>query len=487
MALAIVKQPIWDKLGYVPNEAQEKIHAAAIRNRVVAAGRRTGKSTGGGHELVPCAFQAYYNRRMLEDLGKRQEYWIAGPNYSDSEKEFRVFWNDCKKLGIPFDRPGTYNDARSGSMQISLWGGKFLVQAMSAAHPESLVGEGLFGVIMAEAAKMKESTWSKFIRPTLADFKGWSLFNSTPEGKNWFYDLWKKGKDPNEVDWWSMRAPSWMNSRVFPMGATPEGLKMLMDTYEKGLPITPELRLMSGVDPEIISMWTDLGQEMFNQEVAALFSEYVGRVFKDWDEEVHVTDLAYNSRWPLYIATDYGWTNPNVALFLQVDPFDNVYVIGEYYERGRTDDEFAEDLLNHVRLGPLCAKATNLYGDPEDPGATTVLARKLKLRPQTGTGGQRNIRINLIRKWLKVPNLHLPFGHPDRLPKLLVDRSCTNLVREMDAYRYPQNKSEIKGNAEDPMKKDDHTPEALGRFFAGKYGHTIKRGGRPRQTTAHMG
>jgi hypothetical protein len=456
MALAIVKDRIWPALNYVPNPAQSPIHKDTTRNRVVAAGRRTGKSTAGGHELVPEAYRAYFNRGRLEELGIRMEFWIVGPNYTDSEKEFRVFYNDLKRLKMPMDRPGTYYDARSGNMAISLWGGKFIVSAKSAAHPEALVGEGLFGVIMAEAAKMKASVWTKFVRPTLADFQGWALFNSTPEGKNWFYDLWADGQDPSKEEWSSHRFPSWYNTKVFPGGRR---------------------------DPEILSLENDLTGEAFNQEVGAQFSEYVGRVFKAWDEEIHVRDIAYDPDLPVYLATDYGWTNPNVGLFIQKDHWDNIYVIAEYYERGRTDEEFASDLLE--RWPGLCAKALTLYPDPEDPKASATISRALRLNVAGNTGGLIKDRIDLIRKWLKVVNTHLPEGHVDRQPKLFVDRKCVNTIREMDAYRYPEKKSDSDANEkENPLKKDDHCPEALGRFFGGHYGSF--GAGRPRQRQAKV-
>ena len=87
----IVKDRVWPKLRYRPNEAQVKIHNSVARNRVAAAGRRIGKSTCGGHELIPEAYRAYFNKGRLEEEGKRAEYWIVGPTYTDSEKEFRTF------------------------------------------------------------------------------------------------------------------------------------------------------------------------------------------------------------------------------------------------------------------------------------------------------------------------------------------------------------------------------------------------------------
>ena len=78
---------------------------------------------------------------------------------------------------------------------------------------------------------------------------------------------------------------------------------------------------------------------------------------------------------------------------------------------------------------------------------------------------------------------HVPYD--ERAPKLYIDRSCNGsplgdggLIREMSDYRYPDTKDEAKAsnranqeNPENPMKKNDHGPEALGRFMGGYFGH----------------
>lgn len=466
----LVKDRLWPHLAYTPHAGQRPVHASPARHRVNAAGRRFGKSNIGGHELTVASLEAKARSGMLEELGIRQEYWIVGPNYTDAEKEFRVLYNDLKRLRVPFDRPGTYNDVRSGSMSISLWGGRYIVSAKSAAHPESLVGEGLHGVVMAEAAKMKGSVWSKFIRPTLADFQGWSLWNSTPEGKNHFYEMWEFGQNPAMPEWESFRSPSWLNDFVFRLGVTPEQLAILKDPEHGGSGVA----IAMGIDPEVAALFDELGPVMFGQEVECSFSEYAGLVYGDFDEEIHVKDLRYDPSLPLYVATDYGYTNPNVALFIQVDVWDNVYILGEYYQSLRTEEEFADDVLSDPKLGAMARVATDLFPDPADPGASKVLSNKWKVKIRGGTGGELKDRVNLIRKHLKVQNLHLPHGHVDRQPKLFVDRSCMHFRDEFMKYRYPENKSEIRESAEKPLKKDDHTPETLSRFFAGYYGGSAK-------------
>lgn len=446
MALVIAKNKLWEKIGYTPNRAQRRIHAARKRFVVTAAGRRLGKSTSHGNELIPEVYKTYFQKDLLEEQDKRREFWIVGPQYTDSEKEFRAFYNACKRLKMPFDKPGTYYDPHGGDLQVSLWEGRFKLIGQSAKYPDHLVGEGLSGVIMAEAAKMKLLIWEKYIRPTLADFRGWAKFGSTPEGRNWFYDLWRLGQNGDDPEWESFRFPSWWNEFLFPEGE---------------------------LDPEIISMMKGMSEELANQEVRAAFSEYVGKVFKTWDEEWHVRRVEYNPAWPLYLAADYGWTNPNVLLFIQVDPWDRVHVIDEYYQSHRSPEEMAEDLLegNYSTAHPsLVRAATHLYPDPEDPKSSYVLANRLRVRTMGNTGGELKHRLELIRRWLKDENPHLDINHPDRRPKLVVHPRCKHMIFEMDAYRYPQTKEEGFEAPEKPLAKNNHTPEALGRFFGGHFG-----------------
>jgi hypothetical protein len=42
-------------------------------------------------------------------------------------------------------------------------------------------------------------------------------------------------------------------------------------------------------------------------------------------------------------------------------------------------------------------------------------------------------------------------------------------------YRWPENKSETKNASENPLDKDNHGPEALGRFVKGHLGKTSER------------
>jgi hypothetical protein len=458
---------IFRGVGYDPHPAQRKFHASHARNRVVAGGRRLGKSELGAGELDIEAFRTKLVLAELEAKSMRREFWIVGPEYTDAEKEFRKHYDAMKRVDAPFDKPGTYYDAHSGDLQISMYKGKYMVIGKSAKHPERLVGEGLSGVIMAEAAKQKQRTWTKYIRPTLADYKGWSIHSSTPEGKNWFYDLYMRGQDKNDISWESWRFASWRNPHVYPGGASPQGLYRLRQALDKGEPITERLKRDSKVDPEIIEMMLDLSTETFNQEVAALFTEFAGRVFKDFDDEYHVGTFQYNPAFNTYACSDYGFTNPFVWLLVQEDPFTGtVYVLDEIYRTGLTIDDAAAIIRDRGLDNVI-----EFYPDPSRPEDTLALERHLNIRGNTDTGGPLDNRLRYIRSALKDLNTHLPEDHPERHPKLMIDRRCVNTIREMNDYRYPETSSETNRNPKDqPMDKDNHAPEALGRFYRGRYG-----------------
>lgn len=304
----------WDILSHPaidwkPHVGQLVVAENPCRHKVLAAGRRFGKSyMGGADKLLP---EVFFTRPIANQLlldGKKRVFWIVGPNFSDSEKEFRVIWNYLKKLEIPMNKP-SYNNPETGDMIITLWDGAMQIIAKSAQNPERLVGEGLSGVILSEAAKLKENIWPKYIRPTLADFNGWSFASSTPEGKNWFYELWRNGQDPNNEAWASWRMPAWINNYVYKHPTNEEHVHKLLElsrqTNESVFKLAKKHEFQ--IDPEILDSINELTPEAFLQEIAADFTQFVGRVFKEFDEEKHVTDLEFNPGWQTFAAVDYGY------------------------------------------------------------------------------------------------------------------------------------------------------------------------------------
>lgn len=434
----VFRKDLWfEKTGYAPHGGQRLVHYNPTRHRVLCNGRRWGKTLVGGKECEAAAFVANF-------MGQPQRGWIIGPEYSDCEKEFRVIFDTFKGLGVDLVSTRFLNNVENGNMHIrTRWG--FDLECRSAKHPESLVGEGLDFVLLVEAGRHKRRMWGDYVRPALSDKRGWSLTSGVPEGAaedSLLYSLFMRGQDETKKSWWSIRMPSWTNTIVFPGGRT---------------------------DPEILEAKDDLTDDEFKRQYGAEFVERVGRVMAEWDSDIHVKDLEYNRRWPLFAAVDYGYTNDWVWLWIQVDVWNNVYVIGEERFRLRdTEDIARNEFLRH----PLLANLQMIYPDPAAPDDTSILTRILGKPASTNTGGELNTRLQLIRRALKMRPEHLPDGHPDKKPALFIDRSCHQLEWEMrQGYRWPENRlfksGEGRNPSEQPLDKDNHGPEALGRFFKG--------------------
>lgn len=71
---------------------------------------------------------------------------------------------------------------------------------------DDLRAETLDGAIIDECRQQSKELWSLVIRPMLGRRKGWCDFYSTPNGFDWFHDLFQEAKKLQ--DWQVMHAPS---------------------------------------------------------------------------------------------------------------------------------------------------------------------------------------------------------------------------------------------------------------------------------------
>lgn len=453
---ALSKSGYYASIGYDPHPGQELIHYTPARFKVVSNGRRWGKTLFGAREAEPNAFVPSHI------TGEPQLGWVVGPQYSDADKEFGLIYDSLRKLGVDRDSIKFLRNVESGNLHIKTnWG--FELIGKSATKPDSLVGDGLDFVLMVEAGRHRRRTWGHYIRPTLSDKRGWAVFSGVPEGKSensLLYALYQRGLTPKAQrrGWRSWKMPSWTNTIVFPGGRN---------------------------DPEILDAEDDLTQDEFDRQYGAEFSEKTGVVMKEWDDELHLGDFSYEPSWRTFMAVDYGFTNPFVVLIIQLGPHDEIRVIWEKRYQYIDTPEVAMDL--QANIPGLIRACESLFPDPAEPDDTRTLERMLRIPAVMNTGGPLKTRLGLIRRALKPRNGYLPDGHPERIPTLQVDRSCTGLALEMrEKYKWPEHKSEVRSDSENPLDKDNHGPEALGRFFKGHYGAVDSEGG-SFVTTARMG
>jgi hypothetical protein len=431
----ISKTVLFEKLDYEPHsDAQWSYHNSNELYRVSCCGRRWGKSTAAGHDLTAYSFTP------------DSYYWIVGPTYRLGEKEFRIVFRDLEKLGVMSKCKKSYN-VTQGNMRIETpW--HCVIEVVSADRPESLLGEGLDGAIMSEAAEHSGNIWTEYIEPALSDKEGWADFPSTPEGFNWFKDLYDYARAPGNDEWAAWRFPTWTNAARYPGGFDVEYHNADVD-FHPGCKCNP--RLLSIFRRASIQYWL--------QEYGAEFTAVEGRIYPEFNDQVHVKPITYNPAWKNYWAFDYGFTDPFVCLDIMVDPSDNVYIWREYQVRFKSTWQHGQIIKD--RLNPDGFHVDACYGDPRGADEAATLALHGLWIQSQDIGRERGYEA--VHRMLKL--------RPDGNPGFLIDPSCTETIRQMMGLRRPkvrEDKNAKGGGArasEGQHDYDDHGPDAL-RYFA---------------------
>ena len=172
---------------------QEEVFYDPARYKVVAAGRRFGKSFLAAVTLFTEASKNEMTRTDGEviDLRLEKVYYIA-PTFTQGKE---IMWPVLKELGRDLIEQAYENEA-----SLRLINGR-TIHIKGADRPDSLRGTGLSYVVLDEYAFMKEEVWEMIISPQLSRSEGGALFIGTPDGKNHFYDLWKQGQHPDFPNW----------------------------------------------------------------------------------------------------------------------------------------------------------------------------------------------------------------------------------------------------------------------------------------------
>tara|TARA_R110002073_G_scaffold175355_1_gene332771 strand:- start:4674 stop:5924 length:1251 start_codon:yes stop_codon:yes gene_type:complete len=163
---------------------QQDVWADKTRFKVVAAGRRTGKSRLAAYLLIVNALKS--------DTG--QVFYVA-PTQGQARD---IMWNLLMDIGRTVIESSHVNN-----MQVKLINGT-TISLKGADRPETMRGVSLKFLVLDEYADMKPDVWELILRPALTDLKGEALFIGTPMGRNHFYELYKQaslGSDPHFKAW----------------------------------------------------------------------------------------------------------------------------------------------------------------------------------------------------------------------------------------------------------------------------------------------
>lgn len=224
-------------LRYEPHAKQREVHLSRARFRVAVAGRQSGKTRTGVAEIADWA--------MPNDLqGAEAQFWWVTASYRTKDKAWRDLNSHIPaEYVVKKHESGLYMDLRNSS-RISI---------RSADAPDSLVSEALHGLIGDEFCQWGPDVWPMLLRPMLTTTRGPALFAGTPRGRNWGYDLYARGLQP-DPEWESFR---WASNES-PYFSQEEFVQARMEMPER----------------------------IFRQEILAEFLESGGEVFRSVDQAI---------------------------------------------------------------------------------------------------------------------------------------------------------------------------------------------------------
>ena len=175
---------------------QQDVYNASERFKVVAAGRRCGKSRLAAWMLILNALEA----------SKGHVFYVA-PTQGQARD---IMWGVLLDLAHPIIAGSHVNN-----MQIKLINGA-TISLKGADRPDTMRGVSLKFLVMDEYADMKPSVWEEVLRPALADQKGSALFIGTPKGRNHFYELYKYAELENDATYRGWHFTSYDNPLLDP-------------------------------------------------------------------------------------------------------------------------------------------------------------------------------------------------------------------------------------------------------------------------------
>lgn len=170
---------------------QQEVYQSDKRFKVIAAGRRTGKSRLAAWMLILYGLQA----------NKGHVFYVA-PTQGQARD---IMWQTLLEVGHPVIASSHVNN-----LQIKLVNGA-TISLKGADRPETMRGVSLAFLVMDEYADMKPEVWEQILRPALADQKGDALFIGTPMGRNHFYDLFQYANISKDEHWQGWHFTSYDN------------------------------------------------------------------------------------------------------------------------------------------------------------------------------------------------------------------------------------------------------------------------------------
>jgi len=270
------------------------------RFNVVVAHRRFGKTVCMINHMI---------KRAIEETRPNPRLHYVSPTYRQSKL---VAWDYLKTFtsGIP----GTsYHETE---LRCDLPTGA-RITLLGAENPSSLRGIYSDFVVMDEVASMPESIFPEIIRPALSDRKGSCAFISTPQGHNYFFELWEAAA--SNKGW----------------------ARAMYKASDTGIVDDDELEAARATMTE-----SQYLQEFECSFVANVPGSVFGKELQAADDKERITSVPYDPRFRVDTYWDLGMHDYTSIWFTQEVGRGEIHVIDYYENRGEGLPHYAS-MLDH--------------------------------------------------------------------------------------------------------------------------------------------
>lgn len=184
-------KPVSEQLGLPhPHPAQYEIMTHPAKYKVVACGRRFGKTLMAAELAIECLFAG---RKAL----------LSSPTQDQSDR----FWDYVKDwMADEFANKRAHKNENRRIVRR----GPGEIRVKTGREPDVLRGGDADLIVFDECALLEPEVWYQVGMPMLADRDGYALFLSTPRRRNWFYTLFAKAVQENPDNdpsgrwaWWN--------------------------------------------------------------------------------------------------------------------------------------------------------------------------------------------------------------------------------------------------------------------------------------------
>lgn len=299
------------------------------------------------------------------------------------------------------------------------------IQLLGSDQADSHRGFKMDGLIFDEYADQDPDNWDAVYKHFFTTTNGWAIFMGTPRGYNHFYDLIEFAKD--DPRWFYLEA-TWRDS--------PYVSRQFIEQERAEAEKTGKL-------------------STFLQEVELEFRAVQGAVYPQFSREFNIvrhSDIPPLDELSIYSGVDFGW-HTTAVLLVGIDKDQTWWIFDEIYGR----EAILKDVMPRVKDKLGDHRLILMVGDSAAKDAIeTLVSEGWPITPVIKRQDSIIHGIDLIRKKLK-PRIQL-VGKPK--PELFISSACKNFIKEIEAYKYPEDKPD-RNPSELPMKEDDHGPDAL--------------------------